>query len=98
MSLNISSVSQSPYGKLAAAVLLPLLIVIGAAIVIWDKFAIRTFFCLIEGKPVAFKVQISANKTIERLKEIIFEQFIGLPRLAINDITLFKVTTTQSLA
>jgi hypothetical protein len=97
MSLNTVSSDFQSYGKLATSVILPLLIVI-CAIVIWDKFAIRSFFCLIEGDIRVFEVQIPANKTIAHLKKIIHKECIERPIHA-KHLTLLKVTTiTQSLA
>ena len=56
--------------------------------------AIRTFFCLIGGENELFKVEIAANQSICRLKEIIHQKAIERPILAKN----LTVITTLSPA
>jgi hypothetical protein len=61
--------------------------------------AIRALLCVVEGENGVFEVQIAADKEITHLKEIIHKKGINVtsPILA-KDLTLLKVTTTQSPA
>ncbi len=62
--------------------------------------ALRGFHCLIEGENAVFGVQIAANEKIFYLKEAIYEQGKNrtLSNIDAKDLTLLKVTTTESPA
>jgi hypothetical protein len=54
---------------------------------------IHELVCLIEGESIPFKVQIAANKQMFDLKKIICKEGVNV---APKDLSLLKVTTTQS--